>query len=52
MLTLCDRHGAKLPRLALWGEADFSANEDTARLIAARRFGWNVVEFRVGPPKA
>ncbi len=48
MLTLCERHGVKLPPFAIWGQADFSANADAARLIAARGLGWNVVEFTPG----
>ncbi len=46
MLTLCDRHGVRLPPFALWGRPDFSANADSAKLIAARGMGWNVVEFK------
>jgi len=48
MLALCDRHGVRLPPFALWGEAEFRANADAARLVAARGLGWNVVEFRAG----
>ena len=48
MLKLCDRHGVALPPFALWREADFRANPDAARLIAGRRMGWNVVEFKPG----
>ncbi len=48
MLTLCDRHGVRLPPFAHWGEADHRANSDAARLIGSRGLGWNVVEFRPG----
>ncbi len=48
MLTLCDRHGVKLPPFALRGEADYRAAAGAARFIAARGLGWNVVEFSPG----
>ncbi len=48
MLELCDRYGVRLPPFALWDEAEFRANGDAARLVAARGLGWNVVEFRPG----
>ncbi len=48
MRELCDRHGVALPPFALWGEGDFQANPDAARLIAERGMGWNVVEFKPG----
>ena len=48
MLELCERHGVALPPFALWGEADYRANPDAARLIAERGLGWNVVEFKPG----
>jgi D-lyxose ketol-isomerase len=48
MLKLCDRHGVALPPFAVWGETDFRANPDAARLIAERGMGWNVVEFKPG----
>jgi D-lyxose ketol-isomerase len=48
MLDLCGRHGLALPPFALWGDADFRANPDAARLIAGRGMGWNVVEFKPG----
>jgi D-lyxose ketol-isomerase len=48
MLEMCARHGLALPPFALWGEGDFRANRDAARLIAERGMGWNVVEFKPG----
>ena len=45
---MCSRHGVALPPFALWGQADFRANPDAARLIAERGMGWNVVEFKPG----
>jgi len=48
MRKLCDRHGVALPPFARWGEADFRANPDSAKAIAARGLGWNVVEFNPG----
>jgi len=48
MREICARHGVALPLFGLWGEADFRANPDAARLIAERGMGWNVVEFRPG----
>ena len=48
MLELCGRHGVALPPFALWRDADFRANSDAAKLIAARGVGWNVVEFKPG----
>ncbi|HEY1452411.1 MAG TPA: D-lyxose/D-mannose family sugar isomerase [Roseiarcus sp.] len=48
MLELCGRHGVALPPFSLWGQGDFRANPDAARLIAERGMGWNVVEFKPG----
>ena len=48
MLELCVAHGVRLPPFALWGEAEFRANADAAKFIAARGLGWSVVEFRPG----
>ena len=45
MLELCDRHGFKLPPFALWGEAEYRADPDSAQRIAQGGLGWNVVEF-------
>jgi D-lyxose ketol-isomerase len=48
MRSLCERHGVALPPFALWGQADFRANPEAARLVAERGMGWNVVEFKPG----
>jgi D-lyxose ketol-isomerase len=48
MHKLCDRYGVALPPFARWGEAEYRANPDSAKTIAARGLGWNVVEFKPG----
>src|SRR5260370_33223384 len=39
MLTLCERHGVKLPPFAIWGQAHFYAEAVAGRLLAPRGIG-------------
>jgi D-lyxose ketol-isomerase len=48
MLELCARHAFKLPPFALWTAADFRADIESAKRIAAGGLGWNIVEFAPG----
>jgi D-lyxose ketol-isomerase len=48
MLAMCERHGARLPSFAHWGEHDYSADPSAARRILDGGLGWNVVEFKPG----
>jgi hypothetical protein len=48
MLSLCDKHGMRLPPFALWSEADYRDNPGAARRIAERGLGWNIIEFKPG----
>ena len=48
MLAMCERHGARLPAFALWGEDDYRADPAAARRIHEGGLGWNVVEFKPG----
>lgn len=48
MIAMCERHGARLPAFALWGDEDYRADPAAARRILQGGLGWNVVEFRPG----
>jgi D-lyxose ketol-isomerase len=48
MLELCQRCGFNLPPFALWSQAEFRADPESAKRIAAGGLGWNIVEFKPG----
>lgn len=48
MIAMCERHGARLPGFAQWGEDDYRADPAAARRILDGGLGWNVVEFKPG----
>ena len=48
MLSLCQRHGVRLPPFALWREDDYRAEPAAAARILDGGLGWNVVEFAPG----